>query len=86
MAIIMEVATPAGERRELYIRLNNAEVSNHGVPSTALFRGFLSEEAFRAGRAFVWEEEVQFAADVTAPLWGQAYAALKAELGDGEPA
>lgn len=80
MAIIAEVETKFGERRELYIRLNNVEASNHGVSSYALFRGFVSEEAFRAGAHYVWEQTVEFTPDVSQPLWGQAYDALKVEV------
>lgn len=76
MAIKATVTTPHGEERELYIRLNNVESSNHGVASHALFRGFLSKEAFESGAHFLWEREVEFRADVSLPLWPQAYAAL----------
>jgi hypothetical protein len=70
-----------GETRELYVRLNNLEVSNHGVSSVALFRGYLSKEAFDAGKPYVFEKEVEFTANVALPLWDQAYAALKAADG-----
>ena len=76
MAIKAVVTTPYGEQRELYIRRNNIEASNHGVASHALVRGFISQEAFEAGAHFVWEKEIEFQADVTQPLWQQAYAAL----------
>ncbi|WP_157971050.1 hypothetical protein [Pseudogemmobacter bohemicus] len=65
-----------GEDREVYIRLNNIEANNHGVPALALFRGFISRAAFEAGAHYVWEASVEFASDVTLPLWPQAYAAL----------
>lgn len=81
MAIKATVTTPYGEARELYIRLNNIESSNHGVASHALFRGFLSQEAFAQGAHYLWEQEVEFTADVTAPLWGQAYEALVEQQG-----
>ena len=78
MAIQASVETDAGEARSLYIRLNNMEASNHGKPAVALFRGFVSQEAFEGGGHYLWEREVAFDADVSAPLWPQAYAALKA--------
>jgi len=56
-------------------------VSNHDFPSTGLFRGYLTKEAFEAGSHFVWEEGVEFMADVSQPIWPQAYAALIAEKG-----
>jgi hypothetical protein len=80
MAIKATLETSYGEERELYIRLNNIEASNHGVTSTAMFRGFLSEEAFNAGKQFLWEHTVEFTPDVSKPLWEQAYKALKAVL------
>ena len=43
MAIIATVKTPLSEDRKLYIRLNNIETSNHGAPSMAKFRGFISQ-------------------------------------------
>ncbi|PIE07074.1 MAG: hypothetical protein CSA74_09215 [Rhodobacterales bacterium] len=81
MAISETVSTQFGEERECYIRLNSVEVSNHDVPARALFRGFLSRDAFQGGAAFVWEREVAFSADVAEPLWPQAYAALAGEEG-----
>lgn len=77
MAILMEIETSYGEKRECYIRLNNVEACNHGNHSNALFRGFVSKEAFEAGKSFVWEKEVEFHPDVSQPLWPQAYAALR---------
>lgn len=81
MAIKTTVNTQFGEDREVYIRLNNIEASNHGLPSSALFRGFLSQAAFEGGSHYVWEKQVEFTPDVSQPLWGQAYAALCAEEG-----
>lgn len=80
MAIQATVETNFGEYRELYIRLNNLESSNHGQPSYAKFRGFISKEKFDSGANYLWEQDVEFAADVTKPLWGQAYQALKSAL------
>lgn len=84
MATLQTVQTLYGEARELYIRLNNVEVSNHGVTSWAKFRGFASEEAFQNGGKYLWEEDIEFTADVSEPIWPQAYAALIA--GKGWPA
>ena len=85
MAIIATVKTSLGEDRELYIRLNNIEASNHGERSAAKFRGFLSQDAYHAGANYAWEQDVEFMADVAQPLWGQAYQALKSALNvDGD--
>lgn len=81
MAIQATVTTEYGEDRNLYIRLNNLESSNHGVASSAKFRGFLSQEAFHAGNHYLWERDVEFVADVSLPLWPQAYEVLKVEAG-----
>lgn len=81
MAIQAVITTSFGEERECYIRLNNVEASNHGVPARALFRAFLSHAAFTAGSHYVAEFGVDFTADVSQPLWGQAYAALIAQQG-----
>ena len=80
MAIKAIVETVHGEERELYIRLNDIEASNHGVRSIAKFRGFISQEKFEAGANYLWERDIEFVADVTQPLWGQAYQALKSAL------
>lgn len=79
MAIKAEIETSFGEARECYIRLNNIEASNHGMPATALFRGFLSQEAFENGAHYVWEQSVEFTPDVSQPLWPQAYLAIAAK-------
>lgn len=85
MAIIATVKTSLGEDRELYIRLNNIEASNHGEMSSAKFRGFISQEAYQAGANYAWEQDAEFMADVAQPLWGQAYQALKSALNvDGD--
>jgi len=78
MAITATLNTSYGESRQLYVRLNNCEASNHGVPATALFRGYISVEACSAGKRYVWEREISFTPDVSGSLWDQAYAALKA--------
>jgi len=80
MAIIAKVDTRMGEKRSLYIRANSSSASNHGVESTMLFRGFLSKEAFDNGASYVWEQTVNFYADITLPLWEQAYSELKKDI------
>lgn len=77
MALKATIETNFGETREIYVRINNVEVSNHGAPANALFRGFLSREAFLAGKSFVFEKELQFTPNLSAPLWEQAYVAAK---------
>ena len=81
MAISATLMTTFGEERTCYIRLNSCEASNHDVLTPALFRGFLTKEAFEAGNHYVWEQSVEFLADVSLPLWPQAYAALCAQEG-----
>lgn len=83
MAIKATVETPHGDERELYIRAIHVHAINHAGGSHALFRGFASEDAFKAGRHFLWEQEVEFNADVSKPLWEQAYAALQGHVGGG---
>lgn len=83
MAILATVETQFGENKELYIRLNNVEASNHGMKATALFRGFISKEAFESGKNFMFEKEVQFDAEVSSNLWEQAYRHIKLEI-EGE--
>lgn len=82
MAIKAKIETLYGEERECYIRLNNVEASNHNWPCIAVFRGYASREAFENGKAFLWEQAVEFKPDVTKPIWEQAYRALK----EGDPA
>lgn len=86
MAIQARITTIFGEERDCYIRLNNIEASNHGQPAQALFRAFLGRAAFEAGHHYVAELPVEFAADVSRPLWGQAYDALKERLPDAADA
>lgn len=80
MAIQATVTTEFGEERNLYIRLNNIETSNHGVTSQVKFRGFLSQEAFDDKKHYMWECDIEFVADVSQPLWPQAYTALKEQI------
>lgn len=83
MSIQAIVKTVYGEERDLYIRLISAELNNHGEKSTALFRGFTSKEAFENKSHYVYEHGVEFIADVSEPLWEQAYNELKKELNHG---
>ena len=79
MALKAKLETMYGDKRSLYIRINNVQVSNHGVMATALARGFISEAAFNDGKAYLWEKNISFVADVSQPLWAQAYATLCAD-------
>lgn len=81
MAIKATVTDAYGEERNLYIRLNNMESSNHGVSSLAKFRGFLNQQAFNDKRHYLWEYDIELIADVSLPLWPQAYDALKQAVG-----
>lgn len=76
MGIIANVTTAFGEDRDCYIRLNSVEVSNHDADSVATFRAFLTKDAYESGAKFVSEYSVSFDADVSKPIWAQAYAAL----------
>lgn len=78
MAIRSTQETNFGETRELYVRLNNVEASNHGFKTNALFRGFVSKEAYDNGKTFVLEKAIEFDADVSQNLWAQAYTQIKA--------
>jgi len=82
MAIKATLETSFGETRELYVRFNNFDTLSKHAPSVARFRGFLSKEAFTAGKHFVWEEVIEFMADLSDGADGvarQAYAALRAQ-------
>lgn len=81
MAILATVETNYGEDRELYIRINNVEVSNHGVKASALIRGFASKEAFENKKHYMYEETIEFDADVSGNLWEQAYSVFCESLG-----
>lgn len=76
MAILSTVPSIYGEDRELYIRLNSIESSNHGEKTNALFRGFVSKEAFDGSKHYIYECSAEFYADIEKPLWPQAYDAL----------
>ncbi|CAG8864063.1 hypothetical protein [Pseudomonas fluorescens] len=77
MALTASLTTSYGETRDLYVRVNNLSTSNHGVSSSALYRGYIVEEQFRAGGGYVWERELEFMVDVSGDIWTQAYQALK---------
>lgn len=77
MGIKCTVNTEFGEARELYIRLNNVEVNNHGARSYALFRGFLSKESFESEGKYMWEKRITLHPDVSLSIWEQAYVHLK---------
>lgn len=77
MAILTEIETNTGEVKELYLRVNNIDVSNHGVKALALIRGFISEDAFKGGKCYAHEEEIEVSVDVKTPVWDQVYAKLK---------
>lgn len=82
MAILTSLETNTGETKELYLRVNNAEVSNHGNKAIALVRGFISKQAFENGKHFAHEEVIEFDADVALPVWEQAYVAMKDKYPD----
>lgn len=79
MALLKRVIDDLGRDVELYIRLNSAEVSNHGVVGHFLFRGYASKEAFLSGGRYMWENCIETHIDVSASVWGQAYAAIRAD-------
>lgn len=81
MAILQTVETMFGEEKELYIRVNSVEVSNHGVKASALLRGFASKEAFEDKKHYMYEETIEFDADVSGNLWEQAYSVFCENLG-----
>lgn len=64
---------------ELYVRLNSAEVSNHGVKGHFLFRGYASKDAFTGGEKFLWEQSLEVSVDVSQPIWKQAYDAIRSD-------
>lgn len=76
MAIKAVVTTSYGEERELYLRLNSIVISNHGVKSTGLVRGYISEEAYRTGMQYIYEIEVDIDIAVNSNAWEQVYAEL----------
>ena len=77
MAVLINLTTKYGETREMYVRINNVEASNHGVETHVLFRSYISRDAFKAGANYVDDHPLSFMADVTKPLWEQAFDKLK---------
>lgn len=86
MAIIANVELNTGENKNLYLRVNSVQVSNHGVKSIALIRGFLSESAFLNGKAFMYESEIEIDLDVSLPMWEQIYEEMKLIYTDSDDA
>jgi N-acetyl-beta-hexosaminidase len=85
MALQANLETAAGESRDLYIRINDFEgLNNHGSFCSVRLRGFISQAAYAAGKAFVWERQIEVTPDITQNVWTQGYAAAKARLLDTE--
>ncbi|MBN9220411.1 MAG: hypothetical protein J0I79_20885 [Mesorhizobium sp.] len=85
MALKAILETSFGETRELYVRLNNFDTVSKHAQSAARFRGFLSQEAFEAGKSFVWEREISFVADLSDgadAIARQAYGALRGQCAE----
>lgn len=82
MAVTASVQTQHGEDRELYVRINNVEASNHGVASSVLFRGYLSQSAFNDGYHYLYEEVLELIVDPSLPIWEQSYQAYKSKYPD----
>ena len=79
MALQKRVIDDLGRDIELYVRLNSAEVSNHGIAGHFLFRGYASKDAFIGGGRFLWEESLEVPIDASLPIWPQAYDAIRSE-------
>lgn len=79
MALQKRVIDDLGRDVELYVRLNSAEISNHGVTSHFLFRGYASKEALIEGGRFLWEQSLEVSIDVSLPIWAQAYDAIRSD-------
>lgn len=77
MAITVNLETNFGEVRNLYVRLNSISANNHGATSTALFRGYGSQQMFRDGAPVLWEREIELMVNASGYVWKQAYLALK---------
>ena len=80
MALKKRVIDELGRDVELYVRLNSAEVSNHGVAGHFLFRGYASKEAFLGGDRYLWEQSLEAKVDVGANIWEQAYNAIRSDV------
>lgn len=86
MAVINNLRALSGEDRDLYVRLialesvpNNQPDGTLSVPAAAVFRGFISQDAFKDGGNFVWERTVEFVPKFRGDIRKEAYAALKAQ-------
>ena len=79
MALLKRVIDDIGRNIELYIRLNSAEVSNHGVAGHFLFRGYASKEAFLGGWRYLWEMSLDAKTNVGENIWAQAYYAIRSD-------
>ena len=67
--------------RTIFIRLDSVSVTRSGEGSAAVFKGFVSQaSADDYVSDAVWVREIQFDADLSQPLPGQAFAALEAAL------
>lgn len=82
MAISARIETNTGETKELYLRVITVDANNHGALSSALVRGFISQEAFDDGKHFAHEESFEFNVDVSTSLWEQVYSHLKSKYPD----
>lgn len=85
MALMIQLDSKHGLDQPLYWRLNNfeqfsnREPDGRRLPAVARFRGFLSEDAFRAGKHFLDERLVEFTpSSASADMASEAYEALKA--------
>lgn len=83
MALQKRVIDDLGRDVELYVRLNSAEVSNHGAMGHFLFRGYASKEALIGGGRFLWEQSLEVSVDVSKLIWKQAYDAIRSD-GDAD--
>lgn len=79
MALQKRVIDDLGRDVELYVRLNSAEISNHGIAGHFLFRGYASKDAFIGGGRFLWEQSLESFINVSEPIWSQAYDAIRSE-------
>ena len=79
MALQKRVIDDLGRDVELYVRLNSAEVSNHGVMGHFLFRGYASKDAFIGGGRYLWEYSLEVSVNVSEPIWKQAYDAIRSD-------
>lgn len=79
MALKKRVIDDLGRDIELYIRVNSAEISNHGHPSYFLFRGYTSKEDFTNGGRYLWESTHSSLVDVSKNIWEQAYNLIKVD-------